>query len=52
MFHLHPSQIFLICGTFLNIFVLSYFVIDNNYKLLITIKRVDAYLMNQSELMN
>ena len=33
-------------------YVLRYFVIDNNYKLLITIQRVEAFLMNQSKLIN
>ena len=37
-----------------NIFehVLRYFIIENNYKLLIAFQWVDVYLMNQSKLMN
>ena len=55
MFHLHPSHVFFffffdIWNTFEH--VLRYFVIDNNYKLLITFQRADVYLMNQSKLMN
>ena len=33
-------------------YVLRYFLIENNYKLLITFQRVDVYLMKQSKLMN